>query len=270
MKIAFICVNYNNSKITYEYIKSILSIQGEHDVMIIVVDNASEEHDVSNLKKLDFPVFKLILSPENVGYFKGLNLGINSIDIATYDFVLIGNNDLTFDNDFLTKLEDINIDKRTMVLAPNIIRTDGIHQNPHIVKRFNKTQRIYRRLYFVNYYFALFLQNIYNRLKHKLNAEDRVGYEQQQKILMGYGACYILTRIFFEKFKTLDAPVFLMGEEGVLANQILSGGGIMMYEPSIIVHHHDHASIGKVPVRKLYEFSRQSYQHYLKNLKNIQ
>jgi hypothetical protein len=68
----------------------------------------------------------------------------------------------------------------------------------------------------------------------------------------------------------LDAPVFLMGEEGILANQVLGSNGITLYSPDLIVNHHDHTSIGKVPSKKLYKFSQDSFRFYKKNLKNIQ
>ncbi len=270
MKVAFICVNYNNFSHTYEYIKSIEAIKSQHDVTIVVVDNASEDHDLNALRALNSPDLKLILSPENVGYFKGLNKGIEAIAVKEYDYVLVGNNDLTFDSKFLAELQAVETVNDVLVLAPNIIRTDGVHQNPHIASKFSKVQRIYRRIYYRHYLFAVALQSVYNLFKPMIVPEDRIGNNVQQEIFTGYGACYILNRQFFSHFKQLDAPIFLMGEELILANQVAGVKGKIVYMPNLVVHHHDHASIGKVPVRKLYEFSRQSYQHYLKNLKNIQ
>ncbi len=100
--------------------------------------------------------------------------------------------------------------------------------------------------------------------------EDRLFNDKEQVILMGYGACYVLTNFFFKKFSQLNAPTFLMGEEGVLASQVIGANGVTLYCPDLIVNHHDHSSIGKLPSRKLYNYSRESYKYYLKNLKNIQ
>ncbi|RZK43795.1 MAG: glycosyltransferase family 2 protein [Pedobacter sp.] len=270
MKIAFICVNYNNSKITLAYIESVLGLSTKEEIHIVVVDNASRPEELSILKSFHHPQLTVIYQNENLGYFKGLNKGIDAINAKEFDYVLIGNNDLTFEADFLKQLEAETFAQDVLVLAPNIIRIDGIHQNPHILNKFSKVQRIYRRLYYSHYWVAVNLQKLYNVLKPGLVAEDRAGHDIRQEILMGYGACYILTPQFFNHFERLDAPVFLMGEEGVLANQVLGVSGKTLYLPNLVVHHHDHASIGTVPTRKLYEFSRQSYQHYLRNLKNIQ
>ena len=266
MKVAFICVNYNNSKYTLDYISS-LNKSSIHEFEIIVVDNNSSEIDLVNLLKSKLN-FKLIKSKTNLGYFKGLNLGLDSIgNKDEYDYVVIGNNDLTFENNFINELSNEKLDSSIFVIAPNIIKPDGSHQNPHIVNKFNFIERLYRRLYYTNYYISVFMQ-FFMSLKIRLSKSyDRDGSNREQLILMGYGACYILTHDFFKNFKNLDAPNFLMGEEGVLANQILSKNGKTIYKPNIIVHHHDHTSIGKITNRKLYNFSKESYEYAFKNHK---
>ena len=275
MKTAFICVNYNNSKITQEYVKNVLDIKKNYDVKIIVVDNASQENDIKDLtiyiEDLKNDDVVLLKSEVNLGYFKGLNLGINYVkNISEYDYVIIGNNDIIFDNTFFEILESRNINKSVFVIAPNIIRLDGVHQNPHIVNKFSSIQNIYRKLYFSNFYIGILIQFLYNSVRSNLVKEDRLNNDKEQVILMGYGACYVLTKCFFEAFDELDAPVFLMGEEGILANQVLGGKGITLYCPDLIVNHHDHTSIGKVASKKLYKFSQDSYRFYLKNLRHIQ
>ncbi|UFH46683.1 glycosyltransferase [Flavobacterium galactosidilyticum] len=274
MKAAFICVNYNNSKITQEFIRNILDLKKENDVKIIVVDNASEESDIKGLYKFiqDLNNIDVVLlkSSTNLGYFKGLNVGINYINSSEYDYVIVGNNDLTFDDTFFMNLGSKEINNDVFVIAPNIIRLDGVHQNPHIVKKFSQIQNIYRKLYFSNYYIGMLIQFFYNNVKSILIKEDRVNNDKEQIVLMGYGACYILTKHFFNIFKELSAPVFLMGEEGILANQVLGANGVTLYCPDLLVNHHDHTSIGKVPSKKLYSFSQDSFRYYLKNLKHIQ
>lgn len=270
MKIAFICVNYNNVNFTKQFIESINLLKGENEVSIIIVDNKSTDSSVEELQKINAPNINVIYSPENIGYFKGLNLGIQSIDSKMFDYVMIGNNDLYFQNDFLIELERKKFDKDILVIAPNIIRLDGVHQNPHLVSKFSKFERIYRRLFFSNYYISIIMHRSYNMIRSSIKPTDRIGADKESVITMGYGACYLLTRSFFTNFNELDAPNFLMGEEGVLANQVLSVDGKTLYVPNLVVTHHDHSSIGKVSSKKLYSFSRESYFYYLKNLKHIQ
>ena len=106
-----------------------------------------------------------------------------------------------------------------------------------------------------------------NLKKRFTKSYDRLGHDTEQIILMGYGACYILTLNFFQHFERLDAPNFLMGEEGVLTNQIFSKNGKTLYKPNIIVYHDDHSSIGKINGKQLYYFNKESYEYELKNHK---
>jgi GT2 family glycosyltransferase len=268
MKIAFICVNYNNSKVTIEYILNVLEIKQNFDVKIIIVDNASHETDILELEKFILDLNNndvvLIKSIENLGYFKGLNLGINFVDKVEYDYVVIGNNDLNFNVNFINELTNVKFDSSIFVIAPNIIKPDGSHQNPHILIKFTLIKKLYRRLYYSNYYVSVALQLIMNLKAGLSKSYDREGNDKESVILMGYGACYILTRNFFNNFNCLDAPNFLMGEEGVLANQVLSRNGQTLYKPDLIVYHHDHTSIGKLPSRSLFEYNRIAYYHFIK------
>jgi GT2 family glycosyltransferase len=270
--IAFVCVNFNNSSFTNKYILNLLEF---NDVLIkvIVVDNASNDEDYLSLFKfindLNSECITLIRSSVNVGYFKGLNLGLDSLNKYEFDYIIVGNNDLTFADDFLLKLRLKFFDDNVLVLAPNIIRLDGVHQNPHITSKFSYFQNLYRKWYFKNYYLGKFIYFFYSFFRPFLFSENRKTNDIEQIILMGYGACYILTKSFFSKFSKLDAPVFLMGEEGILANQVIGAGGVTLYCPDLIVNHHEHASIGKMPSKILYLHSKDSYNHYISFLKYL-
>jgi GT2 family glycosyltransferase len=274
MKVAFICVNYNNSIVTQGFINNVLKIQKSNEVVIVVVDNASEITEINDLSKYIFDLNNknvvLLKSYFNLGYFKGLNLGINYINKLDFDYVVIGNNDIMFDSNFLINLKSKIFDDSVLCIAPNIIRLDGVHQNPHIVKKFSFIQRVYRKIYFSNYYLGILLQSLFNLFKSKILSEDRIGNDVEQEILMGYGACYILRNNFFHHFNELDSPSFLMGEEGILSNQIVKVNGITMYCPELIVNHYDHTSISKLPSKKLYEFNRSAYYHFIENCKYVQ
>ena len=196
MKIAFICVNYNNSNYTKEYINSVLTFRNDCSLKIIIVDNASEKDDIDQLDKISFQEVEIIKSNKNVGYFKGLNIGIDSINEDEYDYTVIGNNDLTFSTNFIIELSNEKLDSSIFVIAPNIIKPDGSHQNPHIVTKFSFIKRLYRRLYYTNYYISIVIQ-FFMSLKIRLSKSyDREGSHKEQLILMGYGACYILTQNF--------------------------------------------------------------------------
>ena len=206
-KIAFICVNFNNSKITIDYIESVYNITNINSIFykIIIVDNNSTIDEFNVLEnyiyKTKFSNVELIKNNENVGYFSGLNCGISELDVQDYDFVIIGNNDLSFSVDFIENLQKQYFTNDVMILAPNIIKKGGIHQNPHFVNKFTSLQNIYRSIYFSNYYISIVCQLSYNIIRYFNNSNDRKEHEKETKIFMGYGACYVLTKNFF---KNLD------------------------------------------------------------------
>src|SRR5712691_94575 len=99
MKIGYVCTNYNNSAQTREAVCSLLK-DGKIEYRIVVVDNHSDSKNVEALKNLasEFQHVELILNKDNVGYFKGLNMGIRHLRSSQPDInvTVIGNNDLVF------------------------------------------------------------------------------------------------------------------------------------------------------------------------------
>jgi GT2 family glycosyltransferase len=103
--------------------------------------------------------------------------------------------------------------------------------------------------------------------KRYTTRKDYLQFEIAQSIYQGYGACYILGPLFFENFNLLDAPVFLMGEEFFLSKQLEDKGFEIYYDPYFSVIHHDHATVGKLPSKKLWTISRESHKIYREYIK---
>jgi GT2 family glycosyltransferase len=239
----FIAVNFNNSDFTIDYVDSVKDLTSiEDNINVIIVDNNSEESDFNKLeaKLKDVESVKLIRSESNLGYFGGLNVGIDSIpDVSeeNENLLVIGNNDLLFRKDFLIELSKINYDDNTFVLAPNIITIDGYHQNPQLVTKQSEFKKFILRLYFLNYCLARILRYAALAINKIKGRNDNMNSDKKMFIRQGNGACFILTNNFFKFYEKLDDSVFLWGEECLLANQLSSVGGKMLYEPSIIVYH---------------------------------
>ncbi|RJQ78882.1 MAG: glycosyltransferase family 2 protein, partial [Desulfobacteraceae bacterium] len=119
-------------------------------------------------------------------------------------------------------------------------------------------------LYHCNYYLACFIKKIAKLTNSFTDRKDEKQYEFAQEIYQGYGACYILSPVFFQHFNDLWAPTFLMHEELFLSKQLESKGFRIYYEPSIRIQHHWHAAMDKVPNKKRWEMSRDAHQIYRK------
>ena len=265
-KICFIAVNYNNSSHTINYIKSILLLEKIDDYEIVIVDNASESSDFLMLEEychiLSNTHVHLVRNKLNSGYFPGLNVGLKFIENHACNMVVIGNNDLTFQSDFLVALEQLSYDQQTLAIAPNIISADGRHQNPHCINRVSRIRIFCYDLYFMNYYLGKLLFWAMQTFKKYTIFPPKEMWKEQRYIYMGIGACYILTEQFFKAYDALDDRVFLWGEEALFAGQISRTNGKTLYAPSLIVHHFENASVSKIPSIKSYEITRESYKIY--------
>ncbi|KWR83203.1 MAG: rhamnosyl transferase [Burkholderiaceae bacterium] len=268
MKCAFICVNYNGSQVTSKFVSSVRSLSeraGPGMVEAIIVDNASESSDYESLKVLVREAWedaKVIRSDVNLGYFGGLNLGLAAIDPRKYDCVIVGNNDLTFDEDFLEKLAAGVYTDDTLVVAPNVITKDGYHQNPHCITRVPATRKFLYRLYYLDYRVARFLTWGANFLKSLKGGRKNLAAHESCFVYMGIGAVYALRPGFFKHYDRLDDSVFLYGEEALLAGQLVAVGGRMFYDSNVVVHHAESATLSKLPSKKTYDFAKASYPKY--------
>jgi GT2 family glycosyltransferase len=266
-RIYFICVNFNNAEITIKYIQSILSLKNEKwfNIFIIIVDNKSSNAEIGKLAEylLDYPEIHLIRNERNLGYFGGLNSGIENIDISATEFIVIGNNDIEFKSDFIHELYIMReISKDIYVLAPNIVNLDGEHQNPVSIKRLSFYRRLWLDVYHLNYYIGIPLYFLIERFRKKSTQSSKQQLVDKIPITLGYGACYILSKSFFMQFSKLDDSVFLYGEEALLSNQVKSVGGIIMFCPNLIVRHSEHRSISKVEPKALYKVKKKAYKQY--------
>ncbi len=271
MKILFVCVNYNGANLTDKFLNSIQKLNDDaHELYAesIVVDNASNMTDYSALSTIvqKYENTKLVRSDVNLGYFGGLNLGLHNSNVGNYDYVLVCNNDLEFSEDFYIKLVKKEYPKEVMVVAPNVITSDGYPQNPHVINRVSKTRKFLYDIYFTNFLFAQILTWGSYKIKAMKGGRSNKSSANSQYVHMGIGACYLLTKSFFANFSKLDDSVFLYGEEALLAGQVMSVNGKTFYDSELIVHHAESATLSKLPSKQTYNFAKDSYPHYKKYL----
>ncbi len=258
-KICIIAVNHKNHKLVFDMFLSIRSNDAE--IHFVVVDNSLDSREAEAL--LIFAEsnnnFIPIILEKNEGYFSAINSGLSRIECSSYDYVVIGNNDLIFHEEFFDVLTSKKYGDEYYAICPDVCTIDGFHQNPHVLKKFSILRRLKMDLYYSNFQIAQFLTILKNlfirrRVNKKINSE--------LIIHMGIGAIYILTPYFFRLNKHLYFPYFLYGEEAFLSKQIISTGGKLLYDPSLIVTHMESATLSLLPGKKKYLLSKQSYNEY--------
>jgi GT2 family glycosyltransferase len=271
MDIAYICTNYNNSAFTVIAAKSLLRAEG-HNVRIFVVDNASRPEEVDVLRGLSAanPAVHLILSSENVGYFRGLNIGIGAARrlYPHIQWLVVGNNDLEFPAGFCDKVShNHSTFLRHSVISPDVVTLDGEHQNPHVIEKISTIREVFYDLYYSNYYLGLLIYKFAKIFPRATRRGDEDEWQIARPIYQGHGSCYLLTPKFFENFEVLQAPTFMMGEELFLSQQLKEVGEQVYYSPAISVIHHWHGSLQNVPGRRRWSMARDAHREYRKHVK---
>lgn len=113
--ISIIVVNYNGKKWLQNFFDSFL-VQTHKNYEIIFVDNASTDDSIEfieeNYKDLRIRTIK---SDKNLGFAGGNNLGIKN---AKGEFILLINNDVWVERDFLEKILVFYINNKFDVVAP--------------------------------------------------------------------------------------------------------------------------------------------------------
>jgi len=272
--LGFVFTNYNNSLDSIKTVESIFKIKELNSFIIVIVDNNSNNDQIKTLQdiKIKYPLVQLIFNNENLGYFKGLNIGIRYIreHNIIIKYLIIGNNDLYFPTDFYKNIiSNESSFHRYSVISPNIVTEDGIYQNPHVIKKISKFREVIYDLYFSNYIIAKYIKKFAIISNFITDRSDEKSYKKSQIIYQGHGSCYILTPLFFEHFQELFAPTFLMGEEFFLSYQLNQKNLKLFYESNVKLVHKWHASINNVPPKKIWEIAKESHKIYRKYIKLI-
>jgi len=270
MNVAYICTNYNNAHFSEAAVASWLGARrpaGIGNCRAVVVDNDSAPTDVQRLKEFHgrTPGMELVCSPANLGYFGGLNAGLEHLHRADApaDLVVIGNNDLIFPAGFLESLwncRDRFADHA--VVSPDIVTLDGAHQNPHVISGIGWKRQLVYDIYHSSYLCARAIRRLAHLTRRFTDRHDESEWEKPQLVHQGHGSCYILGPLFFKNFTNLWAPTFLLGEEFFLSKQLSDRGMMVYYEPAMQITHHCNATIGRMPGRLMWRYSREAHRIY--------
>lgn len=264
-KLTFVAVVYNNYSDTVDFIDSLNGqIRPGEGVNCIIVDNSDNSEVRDNLDRMAaaHPFLSVLRPSSNVGYFGAFNYYFDNNPTEPSETVVLCNNDLIFSAEFVETIRSKQYADDVFVVCPDVVTLDGVHQNPHVLKPRTGLQRLKLDLYFSNYYIACGLRIVQRLIQPFLKSKKRDKPSQPGYLHMGIGACYVLLPSFLSKFRHLDFPHFLYGEEAYLSKQVHTAGGRLYYDPALKVQHKESATLSKLPKRTTYEFGRDGYRSY--------
>ena len=260
----FVIVNYNNSEVSLNCVRSINKIIQPHNVLI--VDNNSDE---KHKRRLECSGVSVLFLKSNVGYAKAINAGIDFYykKFKSNQIVIAGNNDLYYDENFCKAIEFSKYSSDTMILCPDIIKyCSGVHQNPFVIHQYKKVELLKYDIMYTNFYLTKFLLAVHKKIFGLKSEKNRNGFDRSQYIYSGHGACIILLPLFLEKCRRLDCPTFLFGEELFIGLQIHANKGCIYYDKNIKVIHKEHTTTGSELSKFKFSCMKDSYTKFRRSL----
>lgn len=228
--VGIVILNYNTAIETIRCIQSIEKYVQE-EYKIYVVDNASDEKDITILKheRQSHQNIKLICLPKNLGYSGGNNEGIDAALKDGASELLIVNSDVIFKNDIVTILKR-DIKKSVVLAAPRVINENG--ENGQLIRKnfeFKYALTNKKPLYYIG------------KIIPTLDINYKIKNWNEKKVFFGSpsGCCFMISSDSMKKMQCFDANVFLYCEEYIIGKKMKNMNKKSCYDPDAIVVHYE-------------------------------
>lgn len=237
MKASVVLLNYNGGKVTMECLDSLRKNKPKSvDVSIIVVDNASKDGPVDEIKE-KYPEIVFIKNKENLGFTGGCNTGMRYALKDNADYVILLNNDTVVDEDLIENLvkgaegEDIG------GVVPKIYFAKGyeFHKDRYKEKELGKV-----------IWYAGGRMDWANLIGKNIGVDevDKGQFDKREKTELATGCCFLIKAEVLRRVGLFDDKFFLYYEDADLTQRIIKAGYSIMYEPTAIVWHKNAVSSG--------------------------
>ncbi len=239
-KVGVVVLNYNKYNETIRCVNSLLQ-QSDVTMGIAIVDNGSTNDSsarITNEYSGKDNVF-IEISKENLGFARGMNLGICRLRKEGFDYIFLANSDLVFSDESILA-EMVSIDNENIgVISPFIQNADGS------VATFVSFKKRFMELRMIKTYIEGMFKPIIKRLRKtgmaQTSEDASVGRKTQvlrdKFELTGCG--YMLTPHFFKHYSGLYPMTFLYNEEYAICLYLKKAGlGTAWADTKPVIHKH--------------------------------
>jgi GT2 family glycosyltransferase len=218
-RVSVVIINWNGWKDTLECLESLFDVNySNYDV--VVVDNNSHDDSVIQIK--DYAPnkeLKLIENEKNYGFAEGNNIGIKyALKYFKPDYILLLNNDIVVDKDFLKELVNIGkSDDKIGILGPKIY----FYDKPDVI--WSAGCKISWKL---------------GRGLHiGIGQTDHGQYDNPKKVEYISGSAFLIKKGVINKIGLMDKKYFLYFEESDWTLRANQAGYKSLYVPNAKVWH---------------------------------
>ena len=228
IEVSIITINYNGLEDTCALIES---IPFNENVEVIVVDNASKNHEAEQLSQR-YPQIKIIKSERNLGFAGGNNLGIQTAQ-GRYMFLI--NNDTVFkDFNIQALIDRLESSSNIGIVCPKILFAWG--NNPIQFAGYSRLSRISVRNHAIGF-----------------NEDDYGQYNTAHQTPYAHGAAMLIKREAMDKVGLMPECYFLYYEELDWSMMFTKAGYQIWYEPKCSIYHKESQTTGQnSPIRTYY------------------
>lgn len=231
--VSILTVNYNQSAVTCDLIRSLLKISYPN-FEIVVVDNGSVNDNPSVIKQR-YPSITYLETGENLGFAGGNNYGLPH---CHGEFVLFINNDVEVEPDFLEPLVDVfSHFPKVGMASPKI----HFYDVPGLIQYAGSTP--------INP-FTIRNAGIGSMQK------DEGQYNDTRLTAYIHGACMLVSREAMNDVGWMFDDYFLYYEELDWCHRIQKAGFQIVYVGNSLIHHKESVSVGRASPLKMYYLTR--------------
>lgn len=259
--VSFVILHFRDKKITDDCVRSILRMERQEQIRIVIVDNdiSREEEERRRLFDIyqDDPRIFVLPIRENGGFSYANNQGYRfARENLRASWIVVLNNDIQFRQpDFLRLMKESCERHPCHVLGPDIICPEtGRHQNPMAVRlrtRGEAESTVRRNRWALRFYPAAYpaaslqMKRIEKRNRRQ-EKENRKFYGEAQKGIVPFGACLIFTPDFVRMEPLAFEPeTRFFYEEYILAYRCRKKGYQIVYDPALCVFHKGSSEMNK-------------------------
>lgn len=241
-KFCFIVLHYNVYDETCRCVDSILALNNQEDIEIVLIDNASQNDSYSKLQiRYQNQRVHMLQTKKGLGFSGANNMAYDyAKKLFDMDFVVFTNNDVAFlQEDFVDKVRQEYARSHFALLGPDVYTPKiDLHVSPISRNMVVPMKQLKRKIFKEKIALALFplYFQFYKRGKVEEVAYDVILEEQENVVLSG--SCIICSRdLLNEKEKVFYPETYFYYEEYILAYWCYKNHKKVVFQPSIQVLH---------------------------------